>query len=126
MQARVTLASQPHLVDHGRRITASVDVERTGRGSPWPVYQGTAYGRGAVRVAISVIDPRCACQVRVGRGDFSRMVPPGGHRVNVTIDAPLIPAQRLPPGRYQIQVQLVQEDFQFFGAPASATADLTH
>jgi len=49
------------------------------------------------------------------------MVPSGQHSVNVTVNDVLDQTKGLQPGRYQIEVRLLQERIQVFGVPADAT-----
>lgn len=108
--------------DDGRTVQARLGLTHTGAGSPWPATRDPSDPTGAVRVAVRVIDPTCACQVVEGRADLPRMAYPRDPPMEVEVDVALDDgAEPLAAGRYEVRFELIQENLAVLPVAATAT-----
>jgi len=106
---RVAVGAPGVSVDEGR-LRAALRLQNDGP-TPWPAVQSAVDPTGAVRIAVRVIDPSCACQVLERRVDLPRMVYPGDPAVEIEVDvAAELPAERPSGGRHEVRFELIQEN----------------
>lgn len=110
LRGGVAFDGQPRV--DGREVQARVRVRSRSNGSPWPVNQDRVNPVGMVRLGFRFTDPRCRCMVASRRANLPGQVPAGAA---TTVDA-TVSLAGLDPGRYDVEVFLLQEGFTTFGS----------
>ncbi|MBW8826939.1 MAG: hypothetical protein JF603_11425 [Acidobacteria bacterium] len=106
--ARVTMKA-------GSRKILTVRVTHTGGGSPWANQDFAGSRIGSVRVQ-GTWAPAASATGASGLGDLPYALLPGQHA-----DVPLFLHAPSPPGTYQVELRLLQEGVQTFGASTTIT-----
>ena len=109
-------------VESGESATIAVRGRHAGSGSPWPD-EGRTGGEGSVHLAARPLAPPGAPRPAPANAPLPRWLWPGD-RFAATLTVPAIDeaGDPLPPGRYELAIDLAQTGFGWFVAPGAERA----